>query len=190
MQGFVFCEFQDYVQRNFGPETWDQISEKVGVKGKSYSLFTSYPTSEIESLIKSLSEVTKHPYQELLEEFGFFTAPKLWRICKRMIPSKWTLTDLIMNITGFADHLLAHAISGTDVPPVMRCEKSGPDEVTIRYYSPRKMCAMGKGIVRGLGKQYGVDVTVTEPQCMLRGDPECQIVFHIQKAEVKTSSDH
>jgi len=181
MQGFVFCEFQEYVQRTFGPETWDQIAERAGVKGKSYSLFSSYPTPELEGLIQQLSEVVRKPYQELLEECGMYIAPKLWRISKRMIPSKWTLADLIMNITGFTDHILAHAISGTDVPPTMRCEKTGPDEVTIHYYSPRKMCAMGKGIVRGMGRQYGVDVTVTEPQCMLRGDPECEIVFHMHK---------
>lgn len=181
MQGFVFCEFQEYVQRSFGPETWDQIAERVGVKEKLYSLFASYPTSELEALVQNLSKVVKKPYQELLEEFGYYIAPKLWRISKRMIPSKWTLADLIMNISGFADHLLAHVISGTDVPPVTRCERTGPDEVTIRYYSPRKLCSMGKGLVRGLGNQYGVGVTVTEPQCMLRGDPECEIVFHIHK---------
>jgi predicted hydrocarbon binding protein len=181
MQGFVFSEFQEYVQRTYGFETWDEIAKKLNLEGRNYGLFHSYPTEDLEHMISTLSMSINKPYQEILEEFGSFTAPKLWRISKRMIPSKWSLPDLLANLMGFTNQLLAHAISGVDAPPTMRCERTGPDQVTIHYFSPRKMCYFGKGIVKGLGKQYGSEVSVTEPKCLLRGDSECEIIFTITK---------
>lgn len=181
MQGFVFSEFQEYVQRTYGFETWDHVAKKVNIEGKNYSLFQTYPTQELEQVITTLSLAIDKPYYEIMEEFGAFTAPKLWRICKRMIPSKWDLIDLLENLLGFTNKLLAHAISGTEAPPTMRCTKNSENQVTIFYYSPRKMCALGKGIVKGLGKQYECEVSVREPKCLLKGDPECEIIFTVTK---------
>lgn len=181
MQGFVFSEFQEYVQRTYGFETWDGIAKKLHLNGKDYSLFHSYPTEDLEQLITSLSLMINRPYHDILEDFGSFLAPKLWRICKRMIPGKWSLVELLENLMGFTNKLLAHAISGVEAPPTMRCVKSGDEQVTIFYYSPRKMCHFGKGIVKGLGKQYDSEVTINEPHCMLKGGSECEIIFTIKK---------
>jgi len=51
--------------------------------------------------------------------------------------------------------------------------------VVITYTSPRKMCAVAKGIIRGVAAHYQEQVTVDEPQCMLRGDAAC--VLHVAK---------
>lgn len=186
MQGFVFSEFQDYVQKTYGQETWDEIAEKLHVAGKTYSLFRSYPTEDLEHLITAVSHKIHRPYQDILEDYGMFIAPKLWKICKRMIPSKWTLIDLLENLMGFSNQLLAHAISGVEAPPMLRCVKTGDNQVTIHYYSPRKLCYLGKGIVKGLGIQYDCDVSYTEPHCMHRGDEECEIVFNVIKKPPRT----
>ncbi len=47
--------------------------------------------------------------------------------------------------------------------------------MTISYRSPRKLCALAKGIVRGAAAHYKVDITISEESCMLRGNPECLI---------------
>jgi predicted hydrocarbon binding protein len=47
--------------------------------------------------------------------------------------------------------------------------------VTLVYASPRKLCAVARGIVRGLAQHYREEVTVTEPLCMGQGQPQCQI---------------
>lgn len=177
MQGFVFSEFQEYVQRNYGFETWDEIAKKNHVDGKNYGLFKSYPTEELEKLITTLSLQINKPYHDILLNFGLFLSPKFWRITKRMIPSKWSLPDLVENMMGFTNQLLAHAISGTEAPPNLRCIRTGPNEVTVHYHSPRKMCAFGIGIVTGLGPQYDCVVTHVQQHCMHRGDAECEIVF-------------
>ncbi|MDB2614147.1 heme NO-binding domain-containing protein [Chlamydiales bacterium] len=179
MQGFVFTEFQEFVRHNYGTKTWDQIAKKLDIKDKNYSLFQTYPTEDFENVIKELSSIIDKPYYDIMEELGEFSAPKIWKFCKWMIPPKWTLSNLLENVTGLTSNLLAHIISGTEAPPKMRCTVKGENEVTIHYYSARKMCAFGKGIVRGISKYYDCTVTITEPKCLLRGDAECEIIFTI-----------
>jgi hypothetical protein len=61
-------------------------------------------------------------------------------------------------------------------PPRLLCERSGPHEVTIHYSSQRRMCALAKGIVRGIAGHFKEAVSLSEPQCMHKGDPSCKLV--------------
>lgn len=188
MQGFVLCELQDYVQKTFGFNIWEEFAKKVGIENKNYSLFESYPDEEFYAILDLISKHSGKNKQETVEEFGCFMAPRLWRICKRVIPEDWDILDLLENMAGFSQNLLAHAISGSAAPPIMRCLRTRPDEVTIFYNSPRKLCFFGKGIIRGLGKMYNSKVQITEPSCLLRGDDQCKIIFRITPGEEKKES--
>lgn len=70
MQGFVFCELQEFAQIRFGFEVWDQIAESIETDIRNYNLFNSYPEEEFETLIARLSEKVNVPYQEILRQFG------------------------------------------------------------------------------------------------------------------------
>ena len=50
----------------------------------------------------------------------------------------------------------------------------------ISYSSQRKMCALAKGIVKGIASHFKEAVSITESQCMLKGDPTCKLVVHQQ----------
>jgi len=171
MQGFVFYQFQEYVQQSFGLDVWSELIEEVGVQGKNYTLFTHYPTAEFKALVQSLSKHTKRPFQDILEDFGIYAAPKVWQVCKEMIPSRWSLTDLLLNITDFTHHLLARAVSGTHKLFPIRSEKTSQDEITLHYELPHTMCAMSKGLIRGLATLYGTKIAITES--------DCQVIFSI-----------
>ena len=60
-------------------------------------------------------------------------------------------------------------------PPALVCERTGLDEVTIVYSSPRKMCALARGISRGVAQHYGETVTINEEACMHHGAASCRI---------------
>jgi predicted hydrocarbon binding protein len=48
----------------------------------------------------------------------------------------------------------------------------------VTYTSARHLCAVGRGIIRGLAKQFRERVTIIEPVCMLRGATACEL--HVQ----------
>jgi predicted hydrocarbon binding protein len=62
-------------------------------------------------------------------------------------------------------------------PPRLRAERTRPNEVVLTYDSPRKLCAVARGIVKGVAKQFKEMVTIDVRKCMHKGDPACVIVF-------------
>jgi predicted hydrocarbon binding protein len=47
--------------------------------------------------------------------------------------------------------------------------------VLITYDSPRKLCAVARGIVRGVASHFGERIAIEGRRCMHRGDPHCLI---------------
>ena len=72
-------------------------------------------------------------------------------------------------------HRVVRIKDATARPPEIRCERVSPAEVVIHYASERRMCAVARGIARGVADHYGEPVEILEPSCMLRGDAECLI---------------
>jgi len=65
-------------------------------------------------------------------------------------------------------------------PPALVCRRTSPEEIVIQYASPRKLCPVAKGIVRGVAKHDQEPIVLTEPRCMLTGSPSCTIVVRRQ----------
>jgi len=65
---------------------------------------------------------------------------------------------------------------------VLRGSRTAPAEVTLRYASPRRLCALAKGITRGIAESLGDKIEIAERACMLAGAPACDIVVRIGEA--------
>src|SRR5207244_2056324 len=66
-------------------------------------------------------------------------------------------------------------------PPLLRCARPTAEEVVITYTSPRRLCALARGIIRGVARHYGEPVTITETTCMHRGAEACTISIRVQE---------
>ena len=56
-------------------------------------------------------------------------------------------------------------------------------EVTLAYASPRKLCAVARGIGRGIATHFGETLSIRESSCMHRGAPACIISFRVVTPE-------
>jgi len=61
-------------------------------------------------------------------------------------------------------------------PPTITTRRTGDVEVTLAYSSAARLCAMGKGIIRGIAKHFRETVTMHEQSCMLLGAPACILI--------------
>jgi hypothetical protein len=61
-------------------------------------------------------------------------------------------------------------------PPLFqyRTGSQNPDELTLIYDSPRKLCPVLMGAIEGAAERYGEQVHVIEQTCMKRGDLVCR----------------
>ena len=67
-------------------------------------------------------------------------------------------------------------------PPQIKCAPSGQDEVTIVYTSQRKLCALARGLIRGVANSYRDQVSITESSCMLTGASQCKLIVRVAQS--------
>ena len=67
--------------------------------------------------------------------------------------------------------------SPTAPPPHLRVQRLSPTSVLVDYRSKRRLCAVAKGIARGVGAHYNEALIIDERSCMHAGAAACEIVI-------------
>lgn len=174
MHGFIFSEIQKYVEAKFDRKTWFAILQDAGLAEKSYENFLDYTDAEAVAIVTTASNMTGTPAGEILEDFGIFLGGDLMKVYRPVIDSNWTTIDFLANVESTIHHIV-RTRNRSARPPALVCERRADDEVLITYTSPRKMCALARGITKGVAAHYREAITIAEDTCMLRGDPSCQL---------------
>lgn len=175
MHGTIFAELQKYADARLGAGGWQKLKEASGIARDAYDPFEIYPDAEVSALVSTASRVTGIEMQALLEDFGEFIAPDLLEMYWALISPQWKTLDVIEH-TESTIHDVVRLNQKGATPPYLKAERTSPDEVTILYTSPRRLCSVAKGIVRGIGKHYGEPIRIEDRRCMLRGDADCMMI--------------
>lgn len=174
MHGVIFAALKKFCRTRLGPSAWETVLEHGGMADRVFLTSESYPDEETLALIASVCDLTGAETSVLLEDFGDFLASELITLYAPLVRPQWRTLDLLLN-TENTIHRVVRLRSHAD-PPQIRCESNGPDQVTILYSSPRRLCVLARGLIRGVARHYSEAVTIAEPTCMLRGDSTCELV--------------
>jgi hypothetical protein len=174
MHGVIFSELRKYVEDRLGESAWPKLLEEAGVAGRIFLPVKTYPDEDALTLVSTAVRLTGRAQDALLEDFGAFIAPDLLKMYGHLVDKDWKTLDVIEH-TEETIHKVVRARNPGAAPPELQCSRPSKDEVVITYASPRRMCAIAKGIARGLAAHYDETVRVGERACMLKGDPECRI---------------
>ncbi len=186
MNGIIFLELKKYVMSNLGDEAWIALAEEAGIpQHKAYLAGASYPDQELVCLVEAASKITSMPPDQLLGSFGEFIVPDLVEVFAPFIDPSWKTLDLLEH-TEDAIHRAVRLQDKNAAPPALAVTRSTPETVTIRYDSARQLCALVKGIAKGVARLYGESVEIEESACMHRGAPACTITVTL----ASTASEH
>jgi hypothetical protein len=174
MHGIVHAELQKFVIARHGRPAWQELLKLAGLGTKTYLTSQQYPDADIAALVTHAATMTGKPASDLLEEFGEFIAPDLIDMYRPILKPEWRTLDLLEH-TEATIHSVVRLRNPGAAPPQLRCRRTAPAEVHLSYDSDRKMCAVARGIVRGVAKHFGESVTIVESACMHRGAPSCEI---------------
>jgi hypothetical protein len=172
MHGFIVTEIKKYVVAKLGASHWLQILQTAELGSRDYVNFEQYPDAEVVQLVGAASRLTGTPVSDLLFDFGRFLGADLTRIYRPVIDPAWRTLDFLAN-TESTIHRVVRTRNRQAAPPALKIARTAPDQVTITYNSPRRMCDLGKGIVAGVASGYGEQVEVQEDACMHAGAPAC-----------------
>ena len=173
MHGLIFLELKKFVE-SLGEGTWDKLRQAAGLGDKVFLPIQEYADADAIALITSASQLIGKSTNEVLELFGEFIAPDLIKMYQALIDPAWRTLDLLEH-TEETIHKVVRLQNPGAKPPRLQVTRLSATEAILRYDSPRKMCALAKGIITGLAKYYQETVTTKDQKCMLRGDPACEI---------------
>ena len=179
MHGLIFEEIKKYAESRLGPGGWSKLVDRAGLSRKSYDQVQAYPDAEAVQLVTAASQITGLPAASVLEDFGEFVAPDLLRLSSPLIKPAWKTLDLLENTEATIHRVVRLDNPGAD-PPALHVTRTGPRQLVIVYSSPRKMCALAKGICKGVARHYQEAIMISESRCMHNGDPECHIEVELQ----------
>lgn len=178
MQGLIFKELKDYLSKKLGSEFWDDLRKQAGVQTTLYAPVQSYPDTELLALLAKGAERLGVPIQGMLEEFGRYTAQGFFRTRSHFINPQWDYLELLMHGPEILAQIEKHHTSDSPAAS-LQVARDAPDQVTMRYSSPRKLCSFAKGMMKGLAKHYHVEIMIEEPRCQLKGQAECVYVVRV-----------
>lgn len=171
MHWLIFLELQRFAGSK---EIWNAWISKANIPATSFYLGI-ISNSDTRRLIATGAEISGKSVNQFLNDFGKFCAPHLVAQFSHLIEKEWDLFDFLEHTEEYI-HKVVRQIPGTE-PPNLRSLRLDNDKILIRYNSSFSMCAFAEGIIEQASKIYDEKITISQPKCMLRGDPECEILM-------------
>ena len=176
MKGVIFNLLEELVCREFGQSEWNNVRQDADVD----SLFTSegsYPDAVLRRLVAAVAKRAHQTPGEALQWFGRHSMPLLASRYPAFFASQSSTRSFILTLNDIIHPEVRRLYPGADVPN-FDFDASVPDELTLGYQSPRKLCALAQGFIEGAADYYGETVDVEQRLCMHRGDAKC--LFHLR----------
>lgn len=170
MYGLVNQAIEDLVRTHHGDAAWEAIKRRAGVEIDAFVTMEGYPDEMSYGLVAAASAELGAPAEALLEAFGehwtLFTAERGYGAMFKMGGSSFK--EFMLNLHSLHSKI---ALGFPRLqPPSFWCTDVTDTSLRLHYQSARQgFTPMLVGLVRGLGRMYQVDVTIT-PQAAAAGE--------------------
>jgi len=178
MVGLIQRKLLELVESLGGPAAVAEVRRRTGIpEERFFRVDEAYDDREWQLLLANSCEVLGIRRSEAEEAYADF-------VCRGFLQRFPTWFRISRNARQFLERQPAiHNSFATSVrdPAArqaihdkFRLDKTD-DELVVHYRSPNRLCGLYQAAARWLIDHYGDDATVTESNCMKRGDNECEI---------------
>ncbi|MGH3111178.1 MAG: heme NO-binding domain-containing protein [Gaiellaceae bacterium] len=170
MHGLIFVSMRDYLVAEHGATT----EQDVMAGAPRYLVSEAYPDERFIALVDRACLLTGLPRETLLHDFGVYTAEKTFA---RLYPALFALSPTARTFLLTVEtsiHQVVRVALPDAVPPELDVSERQEGAVLITYTSPRRLCAMLRGLVEGTARHYREKVRIEELACMDRADDACR----------------
>ena len=178
MHGIIHLELQNFVVQHHGEAAWRTLTDRAGLSGEIYTPLRSYPDEQIMALVGAAVQLTGADVTVLLEAFGEFLAPRYLSLYGKLLKPEWRTLDVLEHAENTIHRVVRLREPGA-LPPRLQAQRVSPTAIKMTYTSPRKLCAVARGIARGIAAHFREQLMVTDERCMYRGDRECVLLFNL-----------
>ncbi|HJU18830.1 MAG TPA: heme NO-binding domain-containing protein [Stellaceae bacterium] len=181
MKGIIFNLLEEVVTHHHGEAAWDDLLDRAGLGG-AYTSLGSYPDGELKVLVDALAGVLGLSPGECLRWFGRAAMPLLAERYPAFFIGYRTTIPFILSVNTIIHPEVRKIHPGAQCP-IFRFEQAADGVLRLGYASPRRLCALAEGFIKGAADHFGETAAVEHLRCAARGDPECLLGIRIQAPE-------
>ena len=180
MKGVVFTEFLEFIEEKFGFDISDDMIEKSQTStGGVFTQAGNYPFNDMVNLVKTLSDITQIPFNQLVEAYGEHLFKRLINIYLKPVSIYTNTFDFVSNLENVVHPEVKKLYSDTDLPtfldPIIN-----ENILSIIYISNKPLMDFAKGLIQGCALYYNETIKV-EYQ-ILETTPKFKAKFLITKS--------
>jgi hypothetical protein len=183
MHGMIHLQLQRFLESRYGADAWRELNRRAGIDRRVFIAVETYPDEDMLRLVTAAVGLTGVPASELLEAFGQFLVPMYLRVYASLVKPEWRTLELLEH-TEHTIHRVVRSRQPGAAPPELRVERISDGEVLVTYASRRRLCAVARGIIRGVAEHFSETVLVSEQTCMVHSEDACRI--SVRKAAALT----
>jgi predicted hydrocarbon binding protein len=180
MKGVVFIAFNQMVEDQLGIDVWERLlNDVIPESGGVYTSVEQYPDSELFNLVGALSNIVDVPVPTLVEQFGAYMFDILNSKYPIFTEQQADFFSFIKSIDGVIHREVKKLYNNPNLPS-LDCKQIDKNTLEITYRSPRKLCFLAEGLIRGAAKYYNVKYALSHNRCMHDGNDHCLLVLAME----------
>ena len=172
MKGVLFNVIEEVVESAMSPDEWDDVIEAAGVSG-AYTSLGNYPDADLDAIVRAVGAAAGLSIDDTLRLAGRLGFERLAARAPSQLARCATWRDVLTTLDDIIHPEVLKAYPDAELPQFDVV--SAGDDITMRYTSARRMCALADGLIVGCGTWYGSVLTVRHETCVHRGDPTCTL---------------
>jgi hypothetical protein len=177
MKGIVFNLLEGAVTKTYGEDVWDDLLDAAGLDG-AYTSLGNYPDQHLTALVGAAATTTGESAQTIVRWFGREALPALAMAYPGFFDPHQDVRTFLYTLNDIIHPEVRKLYPGADVP-TFGFTTAEDGTITMRYGSPRQLCAFAEGLIEGAAAHFGQTVAIEQPGCMLHGDELCTIEIRV-----------
>lgn len=173
VKGIIFNLAEEVITEAHGEDAWDALLDAAGLPG-SYTSLGNYPDEELTRLVEAATTALGASPDEVVRSLGEGALPLLAERYPAFFAPHQTTRSFLLTLNNVIHAEVRKLYPDAEVPE-FDFDQIDPDPavLVIGYRSPRQLCALAEGFIRGAARHFGEEATIEQSACMHRGDDRC-----------------
>ena len=173
MKGIIFNSLERFIITHYGEDTLDEIMENCSLDTQDPFVGPgTYPDQDFSKLIQSTIQQLGTSRKAFMVHFGQYTFDEL----KTRHPNFLVKYDhpkaFLLTVESIIHVEVEKLYNGTYLP-TFQYHSPSPQELTITYYSKRKMYDLMEGIINGVAEHFSIGIQQTRHIYKKEGQEFC-----------------
>lgn len=188
MKGVIFKHFEAFVIEAFGAERLEAIFEQAVLQTPLPFIGpATYPDEDLFSLAGTTIRLAGLEPDAALFAFGRFLYPRLAASVPGLIQRHRDTRSLLDDLDRVI-HVEVRKLMPEAITPRIRCRALDDGVLEVTYRSPRKMCALFRGLLDAAAESFGERVIQDELECVHRGAEACRFELRFEEGAARAAA--